>query len=147
MKKRCFYLSIIFFILFILSCEKNNDGTILPPSSIIADHEIATESVLRSIPVEYIDLVRSNLHVAYQHTSHGTHVSYGLFGLQDFEDGDDVLFGITNNNPTTDKLDFRDCSMAGYAEAGESASDLSANETGFIQATRKARLKKLSISA
>jgi hypothetical protein len=101
-----------------------------------ASFNVASETVLRQIPVQYINAARNNLHIAYQHTSHGTHVSYGMFGLQDYKTGDDVLFGITNNNPEPDKLDFRDCSMASYAEPGTSAADLSAEESAFIQATR-----------
>ncbi len=104
--------------------------------STIAGHQVALESILRQIPRHYIDLARNNLHVAYQHTSHGTHVSRGLFGLQDYKNGDDLLFGITNNAPQTGKLDFHDYAMASYAAPGENASDLSANETAFIQATR-----------
>lgn len=136
MKKRHIFLGILFLTIFILSCEKDDMMPLLPSASYIADNTIATESTLRSIPMEYIDLARNNLHVAYQHTSHGTHVSRGLFGLQDFQDGDEITFGITNNNPTSDKLDFRDYAMSSYAAPGEDASDLSRNETAFIQATR-----------
>jgi len=103
---------------------------------VIADHNIAFEDVLRSIPDEYIDAARENLHIAYQHTSHGTHVSYGMFGLPDYKDGDETRFAISNNNPQAGKLDFRDYAMASYAAPGEDASDLSRNETAFIQATR-----------
>jgi hypothetical protein len=136
MKKRHFYLGGLFLFLFLISCEKDNDSNKLPPASYIADHTSATEGILRNIPTEYINLARNNLHVAYQHTSHGTHVSYGLYGLQDFQEGDEVLFGITNNNPTDNKLDFRDYAMDSYAAPGEDAADLSRNETAFIQATR-----------
>ena len=136
MKKRHAYLFIVSIFLFAMSCDKDDDDFILPPGSYIADNTIATDNALRSIPTNYIDLARNNLHVAYQHTSHGTHVSYGLFGLQDFKSGDDVLFGITNRNPTANKLDFRDNALARYAAQGEDASDLSRNETAFIQATR-----------
>ena len=119
-------------------CEKDsdNDGPIDVTGGTIASYNIAREDVVRSIPEEYINAARNTLHVAYQHTSHGTHVAYGLFGLQDFKDGDDVLFGITNNDPAPGKLDFRDYAMGGYAAEGEDASDLSRNETAFIQATR-----------
>lgn len=55
----------------------------------ITDHTIAFESVLRDIPVEYISTVRNNLHIAYQHTSHETHVSYGIFGLPRYKYGDE----------------------------------------------------------
>lgn len=102
----------------------------------IADHTIAYDAVLRSIPEEYIHAARNTLHIAYQHTSHGTHVSYGMFGLPGFMSGDELTFAISNNDPQSGKLDFRDYAMASYAEPGESASDLSVNETAFIQATR-----------
>jgi len=63
-------------------------------------------------------------------------VAYGMFGLPDFKAGDDTKFAITNNDPQPDKLDFRDYALASYAESGTDASDLSRNETAFIQATR-----------
>jgi len=131
------------FILSLLACvalTNCNDDNMTNQNpgnnSTIADHSVAKESVLRSIPKEYIDKARTTLHIAYQHTSHGTHVSRGLFGLPDYKNGDDALFGITNNDPEAGKLDFHDYAISSYAAPGESASDLSANETGFIQATR-----------
>ncbi len=118
------------------SCEKADDEIIPGEKGVVADHTIASEVILRSIPDEYINEARNKLHIAYQHTSHGTHVSYGMFGLPDYKAGDEILFAITNNNPQFDKLDFRDNAMASYAEAGVDASDLSRNETAFIQASR-----------
>jgi hypothetical protein len=102
----------------------------------IADHSIANENVLRAIPQKYIDLARTTLHVAYQHTSHGTHVSRGLWGLQEYKNGDDVLFAVTDKSPEDGKLDFWDHAIAGYAPDGVDASDLSRNEKAFVQATR-----------
>ena len=102
----------------------------------IADYTVAKENVLRAIPKQYIDLARTTLHIAYQHTSHGTQVVRGIFGLQDFKDGDDVLFGITDKSPETGKLDFNDLVIKSYAAPGIDASDLSRNETAFIQSTR-----------
>ena len=123
---------------FFQRCEKNNDNfnPIDVTGGYIASYQVAQEAVVRSIPEEYINAARNTLHIAYQHTSHGTHVSYGLFGLKDYKKGDDVLFGITNNNPSAEKLDFRDYAMGSYAAEGEDAADLSRNETAFIQATR-----------
>ncbi len=127
-------------IILAASCEKDNSGSteqsIPAANDYIAGHETAKESVLRNIPVEYINKARTTLHIAYQHTSHGTHVSRGLFGLQDYKEGDDLLFGITNNNSTSNKLDFHDYAISSYAADGDDASDLSRNETAFIQATR-----------
>jgi hypothetical protein len=133
-------LSIVF--VFTSGCWKDDSDENLPnPPGItgtefIGNQLVATDAVLRAIPREYIDKARQNLHIAYQHTSHGTHVARGLFGLPGFKPGDDQLFGITNKNPQANKLDFNDLVISAYAEPGVDASDLSRNETAFIQATR-----------
>lgn len=101
----------------------------------IADYTIAKQEVLRQIPIEYIHSARENLRVAYQHTSHGTHVSYGIYGLMDFKPGDDTLFAISNS-PTDSTLEFHDYALSSYAEPGVDGADLSRNETAFIKATR-----------
>jgi hypothetical protein len=118
------------------SCEEEDPAIMGGYKGIIADHQVAYEEVLRSIPEEYIDSAGEKLHIAYQHTSHGTHVSYGMFGLPGYKDGDEKKYAITNNDPQPGMLDFRDYAMASYAEAGVDAADLSRNETAFIQATR-----------
>ena len=131
--------STILIVTFLLISGCKKDATTSPyvlPDGNTASFQVANEAVLRQIPVRYIDAARNNLHIAYQHTSHGTHVSYGLFGLQDYKTGDDVFFGITNNSPEQGKLDFRDYAMESYAEPGVDAADLSRVETAFIQATR-----------
>jgi hypothetical protein len=114
----------------------------------VAGHEVALESVLRGIPREYIDKARTTLHIAYQHTSHGTHVSRGMSGLNDYKKGDDQLFGFSYMDsafgkglpaPIPGKLDFRDHDLAAYAPKDiepREAWDLSRNETAFIQTTR-----------
>ena len=125
------------FLAFALSsCEKDDIEIIKGENAVIANHNIASQDILRAIPQEYINAARNNLHIAYQHTSHGTHVSRGMFGLPGFKAGDETLFAISNNNPQAGKLDFRDNAMASYADGGDDASDLSRNETAFIQATR-----------
>ncbi len=132
---------IVFFSLIFSQFSCNDDSgsgeeKIKTNSVYIADYSAAKETILRSIPQVFIDKAREELHIAYQHTSHGTHVSYGLYGLQDYKTGDDVKFAITNNDPTEGKLDFRDYAMSSYAADGDDAADLSRNETAFIQATR-----------
>ncbi len=137
MKNIPYALGLLCMSAFILSSCEKDDPMIIPGSTtVIADHTIAHEDILRSIPDEYINAARNDLHVAYQHTSHGTHVSRGMFGLPDYKAGDDNRFAISNNDPQDDKLDFRDNAMESYAEPGADASDLSRNETAFIQATR-----------
>lgn len=128
------YLFIASIVLVLFSCEENSTETV--DLSYIADFRVAKESVLRSIPVKYLDKVRNELVVAYQHTSHGTHVSYGIFGLQDYKTGDALLFGVSQGEKETGKLLFLDYSLSNYAPAGIDAADLSRNETAFIQTTR-----------
>ena len=127
----------IFFLLLLTSACKEDavePDPIIP--TFIAGHEVALEEVLRSIPMEYITKARDQFHVVYQHTSHGTHVSYGIFGLQDYKSGDGALFAVSNNDLQPGKLDFRDYALAGYAPPGIDAADLSRDETAFIQTTR-----------
>jgi hypothetical protein len=134
-KKITFYLASLV-LLSGAACEDDFTEEPVITGSTIAGYEVAKENVLRDIPTGYIDAARENLHVSYQHTSHGTHVSYGLYGLPDFKAGDNIRFGVTKNSPESGKLDIRDNVMEAYAEAGRSAVDLSADETAFIQATR-----------
>ena len=137
MKKTSYIIVIsVLFISLLASCEKENPTIVPGTATVIANETIAHESIIRSIPEEFINAARNNLHVAYQHTSHGTHVSRGMFGLPGFKAGDDTKFAISNNDPQAGKLDFRDYALASYAESGSDASDLSRNETAFIQATR-----------
>ena len=122
----------------------NNDDNL----KFIAGHEIATEEVLRSIPIEYINKARTTLHIAYQHTSHGTHITRGLAGLNDYKDGDSQLFGFSyvddafgkgEKAPIPGKLDLRDHALVKYAPDEidpREAWDLSRNETAFVQTTR-----------
>ena len=80
----------------------------------VADYTVAKESVLRKIPPEYIDKARRELVIAYQHTSHGTHVSRGVFGLPDYKPGDSILFAVSIS-PALDSLEFRDYALEDYA--------------------------------
>jgi len=125
----------------LFSCEKDKPvvDVFFPPvftGETVAGYEQAKEPVLRSIPVTYLDIAKSRLHIAYQHTSHGTHVSYGLYGLPEFQEGDENLFGISTSGSAANKLDFRDYALEDYNEPGSEAIDLSVDETAFIQATR-----------
>ena len=99
----------------------------------IAGHSVAREEVLRSIPVEYINKAREELVVAYEHTSHGTHVSRGMFGLPGYKPGDQELFAISLNREEAGKLWFMDDAMADYPPG---AVDLSVGETTFAETTR-----------
>jgi hypothetical protein len=99
----------------------------------IADHSVAREEVLRSIPGTYIDKAREELVVAFQHTSHGTHVSRGMYGLQDYKSGDNKLYGIDRFKKKAGLLYFMDEALEEYPPG---AKDLSKGERTFVATTR-----------
>lgn len=104
----------LLFPLFVTACGGSSGGGVNSTSLYVADYRVATETTLRSIPDSYIDTARTTLHVAYNHTSHGTHVSYGAYGLPDYKTGDATKFGITmNSGADLTKLDFHDQEIGG----------------------------------
>ncbi len=54
-------------------------------SAIVADHSNATLADLEAIPAEWINKAKTNLHIYYNHTSHGSQVSDGMTGLAGFK--------------------------------------------------------------
>ncbi len=120
----CFYLLISFFFGSFVACtdgdngsttkkQTYNDGTDNDDSShslsYIADHTIAKESVLRSIPESAINNAKNNLHIAYFHSSHGSRVITGMTGLTSYKPGDSELYAFTVNGvPQANKLDIDD---------------------------------------
>ncbi len=93
MKNISYIVALSFLFVSVLSsCEKDDPEIIKGENAVIADHTIAYEDILRSIPDEYINAARNDLHIAYQHTSHGTHVSYGMCGLPGSKAGDEARF-------------------------------------------------------
>jgi len=99
----------------------------------IADYTVAKEEVLRSIPRQYIDKARKELVVAFQHTSHGTHVSRGMYGLPDYKAGDNTLFAISRFKKEAGKLYFMDEPLE---KVPPGAKDLSKGEYTFVATTR-----------
>jgi hypothetical protein len=81
--------------------------------------------VLRAIPEQYVNTARTTLHIAYQHTSHGNQTAKGVWGLQDYKAGDDVLFGVQGGPATADPtlLDFHDCWHTDTPSLGSGGSD------------------------
>jgi hypothetical protein len=103
----------------------------------IAGHEEGKEVTLRSIPEAFLDFARENFVISYQHTSHGTHVTRGMYGLPGYKAGDEELFAISQNSYVDGTLTLFDNRLQEYSPDGISAPDLSTNETGFIETTRE----------
>lgn len=73
----------------------------------IADYKVSKESVLRQIPVSYIEAAKNNLHIMYCGTSHSSQVVDGMRGLMEYKPGDDTLFAVTfNGSPVANALDI-----------------------------------------
>ncbi len=77
-------------------------------NSIIADHNIAKLSNLLAIPSSAITNAKSNLHIAYEHTSHGEQLVQGMTGLVNWR-GSTYSF---NNGGSGGALDLRDHAIA-----------------------------------
>ncbi len=76
-------------------------------SGFIANHLIAKESVLRSIPVSAINKAREDLHIMYCGTSHSSQTADGMRGLMEYKTGDNSLFAVTfDGDPEIGKLDM-----------------------------------------
>lgn len=95
-------------------------------SAIISDHTYARLNVLSSIPETAINNAKSNLHIAYGHTSHGSQIITGMSGLVSFKGS---LYAY-NNGGTNGALDLRDTPFSGASDLGNP------DRTSWASATR-----------
>jgi len=77
-------------------------------AEIIADHN-ATD--ITDVPAVWIETARSNLHIAYGHTSHGSQIITGMNGLDAFMGGSGIY--TWNDGPLAGALDLDDYFVAG----------------------------------
>jgi hypothetical protein len=89
---------------------------------LIIDHNCTS---LDYIPVEWINTARQNLHIAYQHTSHGSQLIDGMYGLMNWK-GIQYSF---NNGGSNGALDLRDYAIPGASDLGNP------DRTSWAQAT------------
>jgi len=123
MKK--YLASVAMLVAITVSCSKDTDLRFVEEGMI--DH-YATD--LSAIPSEWLTKARSDLHIAYGHTSHGSQITDGMTGLVSFR-GRDYAW---NNGGTGGALDLHDYAMPGdlgnpdYTQwAAETRSYLSVN--------------------
>jgi len=65
------------------SASENRPINVSDQGGIIADHTVSKESVLRSIPIVAINAAKTNLHIAYFHSSHGSRIITGMSLIPD----------------------------------------------------------------
>ena len=80
---------------------------------------------LNNIPIEWINTAKANLHIAYQHTSHGSQLITGMTGLQNWK-GEQYAF---NNGGSNGALDLHDYAIPGASDLGNP------DRTSWAQAT------------
>jgi len=104
-----------FIALFLLSgCTKKEpdpEPQAKDPADLIVDHNNIR---LSDIPAQYITLARNNLHIAYEHTSHGSQITDGMSGLSIWKGADFAW----NNGGTGGALDIDDYGITGGSDLG-----------------------------
>lgn len=85
--------------------------TLIQYSQIIIDHRTAK---LADIPVEWINQAKSKLHIAYEHTSHGSQIIDGMTGLYKWK-GNIYLW---NDGGSDGALDIDDHGITGGSDLG-----------------------------
>jgi hypothetical protein len=99
------------------------EEAVISVQPVIADH---TSIKLDQIPVEWIEKARTDLHIAYGHTSHGSQIITGLLGLTQFK-GSPYLYG----SDLPGSLDLRDTPFGdgSYMDLGQPDNKTWAKET------------------
>ena len=101
-------------------------------SNLIIDHNCAK---LASIPEQWISSAKSNLHIGYQHSSHGSQITTGMTGLASWKG---ILYNY-NNGGTNGALDLRNNDLYSYAYSTGTtkAGDLgNPDRTSWAESTR-----------
>jgi hypothetical protein len=100
--------SLMMIILIAFSCKKDETNGPAPvtDSTFIIGHNSAT---LGDIPDEWINKAKTDLHIAYGHTSHGSQLITGMTGLENWKG---QLYAW-NDGPASDQLDIDDYFVSG----------------------------------
>lgn len=97
--------------------------TSLPQNGQIVDHNCTH---LSTIPLSFINQAKSVLHIAYEHTSHGSQITDGMTGLYQWK-GSTYLW---NDGGTSGALDIDDYGITGGTDLGNP------NWTSWASSTR-----------
>lgn len=112
MKKQIFkVLTILVVVLAFSTCKKGDNGDLVIVESgnaglLIINH---LNTNLASIPTNWIDSAKTKLHIAYQHTSHGSQLTTGMTSLEEWK-GAPYQW---NDGSLDGELDLDDYAMSG----------------------------------
>lgn len=111
---------------------QNSPGPDEESPSAIIDHNNTNASI---IPDEYITSAKNNLHIAYQHTSHGSQIISGMDTLMNYSGFEDRYEWSDNGSSGLD-LDYYDPIMSGYHDLSTEDSEDANGNTPWANATR-----------
>jgi hypothetical protein len=102
--KKIILLSGLILLLLVAGCSKTDNSS--SSKDLIIDHNSTN---LNSIPSEWVSAAKTNLHIAYGHTSHGSQLIDGMTGLVSFKGA----AYSWNNGGSGGALDLHDYAMSG----------------------------------
>lgn len=94
------YFRIAFLIIFTAAAQFLFNGKSYCDYKIIADHNGAKDFMLRDVPKEWLDKAKSDLHIGYGHTSHGSQITSGMTGMVAFINRGGLGFMVPAEYPT-----------------------------------------------
>jgi hypothetical protein len=108
--RKLFMTFLTLFVMLFTQCEIFTPEEPLPiePKSLIIDHK-ATK--IDSVPIIWCDSAKLKLHIAYEHTSHGSQIVDGMNGLKNWKG---EAYG---------GLDLRDHAITGWSDLGSATWD------------------------
>ena len=126
MKKK-FLLALIFFLLLMdYSCYMKDNYSAVQSSnadqSVIVNHTCVQ---LNQIPLVWAKKAKTELHIAYGHTSHGSQITYGMMGLTYFRKEPFIY----EKGAPKGSIDLRDNPFGGEKDLGNPDNKTWANET------------------
>jgi len=103
-------ITLVLLVTLFTQCENTNEPIIDPIEEpiLIIDHKLAN---LTSIPANWIDSAKTKLHIAYEHSSHGSQLVDGMSGL------------ITWKGENYQGLYLRDHAITGWSDLGSATWD------------------------
>ncbi len=90
---------------------------------------------LEQVPTSWIDTVKNNLHIAYNHTSHGSQLITGLNALEGFPDFAS-FYSWDDSGRDGYGLDLDDGGIGGVADLSQGDSEDANGDTPWVLATR-----------
>lgn len=99
----------VFSLLFLQESSKTFAG-------FIVDH---TSSNLHDVPAEWIAKAKQDLHIAYNHTSHGSQLITGMNALEDFPDFGNTYSWTDTSTGDSSSLSLDDRGIPGIADLSQ----------------------------